>query len=477
MSRRKVMAATAALLFVPMTKATAEERGAPADDGLNLRHHAVNLNYRPESDTLAGVTTIVGTATRKLSSFDLNFLLTVTSVSVNNEPAAFTSRNGKLTITPKKPIAGDLLVVVRYRDTPGKYPGGVGRGWGWKRTPTGALAVAAAPSWYPTAFDQGDKATLDVSIVVPTGLQAVSNGALQYGGPLPVPGGDQWSWRGEVAQSSGLSLLAIGQYDLRTSTGPDGKQVVTAYGKDLGALDAPARASVERTPEIVLALSNWFGPYPYAALGGVVDKAFFNVVATTTRPIYDGDYFQGGANASMVAHENAHQWYGNAVNPVDQWLSEGFASYAEFLWSELEGLGTATELAQYYYDQFPAGHEAWAQPPANPDPESNLAFPIYTRGALALQALRTKVGDETFVRILRTWVTDQKTEAATTAEFVEHAERVAGTGLTDVFQPWIYAAERPAVGPNGPAVARYAAKPKSYDTITGNRDRLASSQH
>ncbi|WP_328609411.1 M1 family metallopeptidase [Amycolatopsis sp. NBC_00345] len=480
---RTLATIVAVVLVASTTSATAAEAVPRADDGLDVSHYSVNLDYRPDSDTLAGVTTILGTATQALSRFELRFLLDVSSISVNNEPAAFTTKDGKLTVTPKKPVAsgGDLIVVVRYHDNPGKHPGGDGQGWGWLRTPTGAVAVESAAWWYPSAVDEADQATLDLTAVVPTGVEVISNGALQYGGPVPAPRGDQWSWRGERPQPSASALLAIGQYDVKTGTAPDGQPVVTAYSTDLGALDAPARASVERTPEIVQALSEWFGPYPYRAEGGLVDSKFFNVVATATRPIYAGSYFQGGANASMVAHENAHQWYGNAVHPIDlttTWLAEGFATYAEFLWSEREGLGTAAELAQYYYDQHPADDPVWRQPPTNPDPASNAAFPVYTRGALALQALRSKVGDPVFFRIMSDWAAEQKPDTApTTAAFVELAERVSGLDLSGLFQAWLYAPERPGTGPDGPAVARLAAKPKSCDTITANGERLASTRH
>ncbi|MFB6982325.1 M1 family aminopeptidase [Streptomyces scopuliridis] len=354
LSRRAFTMGAALVLIGPAISATAQENGGSADDGFNVRNYAVDLNYRPDSDTLAGTATILGRTTRRLPQFDLHFMLTVSSVVVNNEPATFSTENGKLTITPKRPIkqGAELLVEVRYSDTPGTYPGGGEHGAGWKRTANGALAVFSSAWWYPTAFDVADQATMDVRVVVPTGLKVVANGTLRSGGPVPVPGGDQWTWRNEVPQPSSTALLAIGQYDLEISTVLGGKQLVTAYGTDLGQLDAPARASVERTAEIVTALSKWFGPYPFTALGGLVDTQFRTPVATATRPIYYSGFFEDGANASVVAHEMAHQWYGNAVYPTrnEQWLSEGFATYTEFLWSEREGQGTAAELAQSSYD-------------------------------------------------------------------------------------------------------------------------------
>ncbi|RJQ81004.1 M1 family peptidase [Pseudonocardiaceae bacterium YIM PH 21723] len=474
---------TAAMIAGLMLTATPQAMATPdpVDDGINVGHYSVDLNYRPSTDVLSGVTTILSTATRDLAQFDLKFLLKVSSVSVNNEPATYSVKDGKLSITPKKPLANgaDMIVVVRYSDTPGARDDGLG--FGWLRTPTGAVAVGSPAYWYPSAVDQADQATLDLSAVVPTGVEVITNGVLKFDGPLPAPGGDKWQWRNDRPGPSNASLLAIGQYDLKISKAPNGQQVVNAYSADLGALDSPARAAIERTPEIVNMLSHWFGPYPYNAQGGLVDSKFFNVVATTSRPIYKSGVFETDWNSSVVAHENAHQWYGNVVNPLGngtRWLGEAFATYAEFLWSQQEGLGTAAELAQYYYDKFPADHPDWKAPPTNPDPTSSSAFPIYTRGAIALQALRTEVGDETFFRILRNWAAEQKPDTApTTEEFTALAERVSGKDLKELFHAWLYAPERPAVGPNGPTTARSTVKPLSYDTVTANAQRFAAAKH
>nr|AHE14829.1 aminopeptidase N domain protein [uncultured bacterium] len=105
-----------------------------------------------------------------------------------------------------------------------------------------------------------------------------------------------------------------------------------------------------------------------------------------------------------------------------------------------------------------------------------MAFPVYTRGALALHALRTAVGDDTFFRIMRTWPDAQETDGApTTADFVAHAERISGADLDALFQAWVFAGERPATGPNGLAAAK--AEPKSHQQITANSRLLAQEAH
>ncbi|TDD61394.1 M1 family peptidase [Kribbella antibiotica] len=448
--------------------------------GYDVSHYDISLKYQPKTDLLTGTTTILAKASQELSSFNLDFLLKVTSVKVNNEPAEFTTDGGELKVTPKTAVADDedLVVVVTYSDTPAKYR--LDGKEGWVRTPTGALAAREpniAPWWFPSNNHPLDKATHDVNIAVPAGLTAVSNGLLTVAG-FPLAGGlVRWHWRSTEPQAGHVTFLAIGKYDLKTSTTPSGLPFVRAYGSDLGADGPAAKASVERTPEIVGVLSKYFGPYPFEAQGGVVDsKMPIGALETQTRPIYPTNMFSVGAVPSVVAHEMAHQWFGNSVSVAawrDIWLAEGFATYAQFLWSESQGDGTAAELAQYLYELFPTGHPAWSEPPG--DPGSGLfTWGIYNRGAMTLQALRTAVGDKVFFSILRTWAAEHRGGNANTADFIALAKRLAGKDLDSLFAAWLDASSKPAVGPNGPGkAAKATAKPKSVDSILKHQHPLS----
>jgi aminopeptidase N len=99
--------------------------------------------------------------------------------------------------------------------------------------------------------------------------------------------------------------------------------------------DATARTSVERAPEIVDFESSLSGPYPFEAMGGTVVRDFGGI-ENQARPTYRDQGFTV-ARRYLIVHEMAHQWFGNSV-PVENWsdicLAEGFATYAEWLWSE-----------------------------------------------------------------------------------------------------------------------------------------------
>jgi aminopeptidase N len=486
-------AGLAAMLVVSPASATAGAPGAPGlgdsyypldgNGGYDVAHYDIRLSYDPATDLLSGTTTISARATQDLTSFNLDFLLKASSVRVNNAPATFRTTAGELTVTPAGGVkkGRDVTVVVRYSDKPEPYR--LYGYAGWARTPTGALGVnepQIAPWWYPSNDHPRDKATFDVSIAAPEGVEALSNGVL-VDKQQQIPGWVRWNWRSVRPQAPYLTFLAIGQYEVRVATAPNGQQLVTAYGDDLGDNGPAARASVERTPEVLDVLSESFGPYPFEAQGGIVDSSLGFALENQTRPVYDGGFFRRGANTSVVAHELAHQWFGDSVSVNDWkeiWLNEGFATYAEYLWSDYQGEGTPAQVAQYTYDSIPADDEFWQVLPGDPGPDNQFADAVYDRGGMTLQALRATVGDTAFFTILHRWAAKNRYSTATTAQFITLAERISGKQLDDLFTTWLYTKGKPAVGPGGTAarVAAQVAKPKSYDRIASTHELLAATR-
>ncbi|MER6595092.1 M1 family metallopeptidase [Micromonospora purpureochromogenes] len=443
--------------------------------GYDVSHYDVRLRYEPATDRLTGTTTILATATQDLSRFNLDFLLDVESVRVNGWSAAHT-REGthELVVTaPRAIVKGQLLtIVVRYSGVPSETL--VGGYTGWTRTDDGALAVNEPESawwWFPANDHPLDKATFDVSVSVPAGVEVISNG-VQPRPPLAEPGNRlRWGWRSTKPAATYLAFLAIGQYDIVTDSAPNGQPVINAYSATLGERGPAARASIERTAEIVDWASGIFGPYPFEAQGGVagpIDGIGF-ALETQTRPVYGPGFWRRGANTYVVVHENAHQWFGDSVSVAqwrDIWLNEGFASYAEWLWSEEQGEGTAQELFDFTYAAYPEDSGFWQVRPGDPGADRVFDNAVYDRGAMALHQLRLAVGDEAFFEILPAWTAEHRYGNGTVAQFQALAERISGLDLDELFTTWLFTAGRPELATAARATAAAApAQPKSWTKI------------
>jgi aminopeptidase N len=282
-----------------------------------------------------------------------------------------------------------------------------------------------------------DKASYDFQITVPEGKTAVANGELVN--QRTRSGWTTFTWRATDPMASYLSTASIGDYDLQRGTGPQGLPIIDAIDRDLGP---DAAAGLARTGEMIAYFGDLFGRYPFTSFGAIVDDDTDAGYAleTQTRPIYSGPPSEG-----TVAHELAHQWFGNSVSPErwqEIWLNEGFATYAEWLWTEHTGGTTAAARFDSYYARPPTSG-IWNPAPGDPGADNLFASSVYIKGAMTLQALRAKIGDRAFFTLLRTWYAANRDSTAGTADFVRLAERVSGQRLAGFFQTWIYTPGKP----------------------------------
>ena len=215
-------------------------------------------------------------------------------------------------------------------------------------------------------------------------------------------------------------------------------------------IGADVQASFARHGEIIDFLSSEFGPYPFSASGGIVDNVEIGfALENQTRPVYSPLFWTvPGLGDIVVVHELAHQWYGDSLAVAAWqhiWLNEGFATYAEWLWSEREGFGTAQENFDGNYNSIDEGDPFWDVTIGDPGPAQMFDGAVYVRGAMTLHQLRLAVGDEDFFTILRRWAAEHAGGNVTTDEFIALSEEVSGQDLDDLFQTWLFTPGKPAV--------------------------------
>ncbi|MEU5880244.1 M1 family metallopeptidase [Spirillospora sp. NPDC047279] len=469
----------------PGSPGQADSAGDPyvpgdGNTGYDVQHYKLKLGITPGgAKELDGTAEITATATKPLSRFNLDLTgLDVAGVTVDGAAAQHQRQGSELIVSPAKALANGakFTVTVRYSGTPKpSIDPGLDR-YGWIRTPDGVFVgcqPSGAHTWFPANDHPSDKATFDFEVTVPAGLTAVANGepttdvtgsgndggggggggnddegTPTTGVPSVVPAAASsgrrvtTTWRVKDPMATYLATVTVGKFDVKSGKTPGGIPIITAVDPSLSIvrLDQFHAKTAQVTDELV----KLFGPYPFTSTGGIVDNATVNfALETQTRPVYSSL----AADETIIAHELAHMWYGDSVSVTkwkDIWLNEGFATYAEWMWAERIGRQSVQETFDGLYEQSDM-RELWNVPPGNPGRDDMFGRSVYDRGGMTLHALRKKIGDEKFFQLLKTWAKERRHSNATTAQFVETAERVAGQQLDTFFEDWLYKRGRPAL--------------------------------
>jgi aminopeptidase N len=410
--------------------------------GYDVTHYGLTLAYVPGTNRLQGHVTIAATATQDLTQFDLDLRgFSVSKVLVDARPATFVRFGQELVITPAASLiaAASFQVKVYYAGRPRVVTDPDGSIEGWVPTDDGAFVVGepqGSPGWYPANDSPLDKATFDFAITVPRGLKVMANGVLVS----HTTSGTKTTWRWHEGDSMApyLATATLGRFDL-TQYKVDGIPAYVAVDPKLSS-----RHVLSKLPAMVRFYSSVYGPYPFDAVGAIVDRAprVGYSLETQTKPVFDQM-----PDEATLAHELSHMWYGDSVTLSqwpDIWLHEGFATFSQWIWSGHEGHGSAASIFDEAYKAPADNTKFWNPPPGDPGSPVNLFDgTIYMRGAMTLQALREKVGNATFFAIMRAWAQDNRYGNVTTPEFIALAEQQSGMDLDAFFQAWLYQEGKP----------------------------------
>jgi aminopeptidase N len=432
--------------------------------GYDVQHYDLDLAYTDVvARELHGTATISATATQNLSEFSLDLQgLTVDAVSVDGRAAAFVVDPAapKLIVTPGAGILSGtaFTVQVTYGGVPEPVidPDGSPEGW-LSNVDFGAVALGeplGSQGWFPVNNVPTDKATYDFQVTAPSGFSAVANGVLTDTTPNP-DGTTTYDWTSDDLMAPYLATVSIGRFDSSASDLSDPQRPLYIY-VDESFTRPEIVADQLRVPEILDWYAGYYGvPYPFDAAGAVVPRVGADVgyvLETQTKPTYPlTDPDDPGVGVSTIAHENAHQWFGNLVTLArwrDIWLNEGITEFSSWLWeTDVEG---GTPMADRFSGVYTTrAVDFWLIPPADPPTGAEIFdyWAMYVRGAATMTAIREifiatpGLGEDGFRVMMRTWLTDHANGNVTTEQFVAlvKATDPARAALWDqFFTQWLY---------------------------------------
>jgi aminopeptidase N len=426
--------------------------------GYDAQHYDVAFSYDPASHRLDGTTSVTARATQNLSAFDLDFQqLDVGRVTVDGRPARFTRDGQELKITPRHGIREGrrFVVAVTYGGVPQTIVGSpvvFGSPYGFVHTDDGAFMgdePNASSTWFPSNDHPSDKASYTFRVTVPKDRSVIANGRLVS----TRTKGDRstWVWDEKYPMATYLATADIGQWQFRSGKTPGGIPETVAVDPKLIGRDPnhpdPMAFFWDTTAEATDLWSATFGKYAFDSTGAIGDLATYNgqtigfSLETQTRPLYSDV-----RNTNTIAHEQAHQWFGDAVSVRhwnDIWLNESFATFAQWVWAEKHGGATAHDQARTTYNRHGATDTWWNVVIADPQRDTMFHDRVYSGGAMVLEFLRERIGDDAFFALLHTWYEQHKYGNGSTGQFTALANKVSHQNLDSFFQTWLHSPGRP----------------------------------
>lgn len=418
--------------------------------GFDVQKYEITLSINDVSRVITGNVLATVLAENNLSSiqYELN-TLTVSSVLVNGSPATYTHTGGIINISLNIPAGQTFTTQVFYSGIPQLTSNiyHIGMIFGTNTVFT-ISDPDAARQWWPCYDHPWDKAIVDLHITMRSDWKVAANG-LRDSIVNNGNGTSTTHWLGQHPMTTYLVCITAGPYvEIPQSAGtlPIMNFVMQNQYNN-------AQVDFQNLPAMIQYFSQVFGPYPFEKYGqAVVSMSTYGAMEHQTMTTLGNFIITGnGTYELIIAHELAHQWYGNAVSFLtfkDVWLSEGFATYSEQLWTDKRfGWDSACVYVGSSFHQYYMNWENSAGPQTiyNPSFNNYFAPPSYEKAASVLHMLRLKIGNSNFFTLLNQWFTTYMHTNAITSEFQAMAEQISGQDLSQFFNQWIYGSGIPSL--------------------------------
>ena len=405
----------------------------PSHDAL---HYDVLLTIPAEGKVISGQ---VATRFRLTGGgpivMELDSVFEVRDVEVNGRRIADVQRRGDVITIPFSGRAGDTVSsLIRYLGTP--RDGLVIRDSNGVRTVFADNWPNRAHRWFPLQDHPSDKAMVTFRVSAPEGFQVIANGEPR--GTTRDQGGRR-VWTYEMTRPIPVATMVVGVARMARTRLNDGGCSVRCVPVEIWTYPADSSYAVDgpfrRAPDMIDYFTSVIGEFPYSRLSHVQSSTIFGGMENSTAIFYDENaYRRRAVNEGTVAHETAHQWFGDAITEREWshlWLSEGFATYFAALWAE--HLGGDSALRADMKGEAEGIYQSQATGRPIIDSSDNLLQLLnsnnYNKGAWVLHSLRGMVGDSVFFQGIRTYYARYRDSTVMSEDFQREMEQAAGRDL------------------------------------------------
>lgn len=419
---------------------------AYAQQPIDVQHYKFEIEIGDQSDVINGkaiiTTKFLDASTQvifNLASVEDDKGMQTFAVLEDGRPLPFIHRNNELRIITNANKGDVKTFEIQYMGNP-KDGLIISKNKYGERTFFADNWPNRAQNWIPCHDTPSDKASVEFIVFSPTHYKIISNGALLQ---EKVTGSKKMThWKEDVAIPT--KVMVIGAADFAVARVDSSFRLpVTSwtYKKD----SAKGSFDYALADDIIKFFESYVGPYPYKKLANVQSKTIFGGMENANAIFYAENTVTGDRRSeALIAHEIAHQWFGNSAtekNFTHLWLSEGFATYLTHLYIEQK---YGVDSFQKRMDQDRKEIIAFAKQSKQPVVDSLsdymdlLNANSYQKGGWVLHMLRQEVGNNTFKEIIKTYYHQYKFSNADTRDFQAVAEKVSGKDLKWFFDQWLY---------------------------------------
>jgi aminopeptidase N len=425
----------------------------PRNMALDVLHYTYRVDLYDSTDVITGQSDITVRFRKDVRTFNLNLVnknsedlgMEILGITLSGKPVNFSHRDNLISIT--NPSSNDTATFsISYRGQPidGLV---IGKNKFGDRTFFGDNWPDRGEHWLPCIDHPYDKAKVDFVITAPDHYQVVATGKL-IGEKTVASSRKEHHWRENTDVAVKVITIGVARFSIQQS-GVVGNIPISTWvfpqNEKAGFIDFAV------APQIFKFMQDYVGPFPYEKLAHVQSKTRFGGLENVSNIFYFENSVNGrNEREELIAHETAHQWFGNSVTEDDWhhvWLSEGFATYFAALYlgatygdarMAREMAMDRTEVIKFYQKQKTPIIDTTIS-----DINEVLNTNTYQKASWVLHMLRAKVGADKFQSGIRGYYSKYRDRNATTRDFLVEMEKASGNDLNEFFDRWLSQAGYP----------------------------------